>query len=153
MKSAFECILFDACFVTIIFLLDLPVSHVSSYEDNELLEIESGGFVSNCVLKHAKETIRFYITSTAFKWELTDIKVKFKRYEIDESCLEVDNPTGEFDAEEQAMIMINIKNTSLDFFADTNDRIFTVSIEFIKDAEHECTTEFLITLPIIPKQS
>lgn len=124
-----------------------------SYEDSKLLAIRTfGDFETNCVLKYAQDTICFNLTSSTFKWILTDIKVKFKELEIGKRNLVINEPTKRFDIDDQATITINIKNTFLDLFATTDDRTFVVVVNFKKGAKHQCTSTFKFSLPIIPKQ-
>lgn len=129
------------------------MSHVSSFVNSKLLAIRTfGGFETNCVLKYAQDTIRFYLTSSTFKWELTMIKVKFKDIEIGQRNLVIEEPTKRFDIDDQATITINIKNIFLDLFATTDDRTFVVVVNFKNEAKHQCTSTFMFSLPIIPKQ-
>lgn len=132
----------------------LPVSHLSSFEDTKLLQVdEFGGFDPICILNYDKDSIFFYLTSTTFKWKLTNFTVKFNKLQIDQKCLEVSSQTKEFDVDEQSLFMINTKNYFLDLFAKTYDRNFTVNIEFQKDAKQKCGSSFTFSLPVFTKQA
>lgn len=126
---------------------------MSSYEGKKLLEIKTfGGFDPICILKYAKDSIHFHLTSTEFQWTLTSFTVKFKELKVEQKCLEVYGQTKQFDDNEQALMMINIKNIFLDLYSETNDRKFTVVLEFLKDNKQKCISTFAFLLPVIPKQ-
>lgn len=132
----------------------LPVSHLSSFEDAKLLQVnEFGGFEPMCILKYDKDFIYFHLTSSTFKWELTNFTAKFNKLQINQKCLEVSMQIKVYDVDKQALLMINTKNIYMDLFAKTYDRNFEVNIEFLKDDKHKCGSLFSFSLPVFAKQA
>lgn len=84
---------------------------------------------------------------------MTRATVKYKKQQVDQKCLQINQPTKEFDFnDKQDSLTINFKNIFLDLFANTNDRTFTAVITYQKDGKHKCTSTFTFSLPIIPHQ-